>query len=361
MRNTKAAGKLLAGMLSLGLLFSGVSPMYAADSQVSASQSSSEESSSQDDLTTSDVNHDMPVLLVPDTDSAQSSRTGTLTIQLEDSLDKRSKEGVEFAIVKVADVVDGEYQMLDDFKESEVDLNTIETANALEEAASSLIPYAKPQTTVKTNSEGTAVAEDLSVGVYLVYVTVMADYDYVAPALIAIPTYDEEAGDMAYDLVMQPKHEALPKLAIEKVDENGTVITGKVIEFTAYSDEKMTEQVNVYTVSPDSGIALIDPGFTTLWIKETKEPEGYVLNTDTIKVSISSDGMYVNDQQVTPDENHVYHMQFVNKSKSAVVKEDSAHTGSQVGNQMLMYGIAALGALAVLIALIFKVKSSKKS
>ena len=116
-----------------------------------------------------------------------------------------SVENVVFEYTKVAELKNGYYYL--DKKYGDIDLNEINTAKELAEAAeqiSSNVVSANGE--VKTDKNGEALIEELDIGVYLLEVSDKARYENVAPLLIAIPTWDEEAGDMKYDVTVIPKH-----------------------------------------------------------------------------------------------------------------------------------------------------------
>lgn len=138
---------------------------------------------------------------------------GSLTIQLEDTKNKAPLNGVKFAIVKVADVIDGEFVLHERFLNSEIDLNAIANANALEETASKIADIYEQKSTadnsgryVITDEKGTAYVDSLDIGVYLIYPLDIADYEQIAPFLISIPTFNSESGHMMYDVLVYPKH-----------------------------------------------------------------------------------------------------------------------------------------------------------
>ena len=132
---------------------------------------------------------------------------GSITIQLEDTSKKHPKNDVTLAVVKVADVVNGEFVLTEDFASVEVDLNEIQNANELENAAKKLAKVnASNKSIVITDANGTAVVSDLPVGAYLIYATDIGKYENITPFLISIPTFSEEDGKMLYDVEVLPKH-----------------------------------------------------------------------------------------------------------------------------------------------------------
>lgn len=137
--------------------------------------------------------------------------TGTITVTLTDGKEGTSKSGVEFSCDKIADITGGEYVLTEQYQASGVDLNSIANASDMETAAQKLAETVQPSgLTATTSEDGTLVFQDLEVGVYLLSATNDDNYDEVTPALVAIPTWSEETGDMVYDINVTPKHTERP-------------------------------------------------------------------------------------------------------------------------------------------------------
>lgn len=136
--------------------------------------------------------------------------TGSLTIELEE-ISGGSCENVRFVVIRVADLVDGVYVLADAFSGCDVDLNAIETAAALDDAALSLqkactVDIPKDAMQMITDASGRVELNGLEPGVYLFYVIDRAAYDNIAPCLVSIPMYDDVSDTMMYDVSIYPKH-----------------------------------------------------------------------------------------------------------------------------------------------------------
>lgn len=142
---------------------------------------------------------------------------GSIKIKLADAKNNQSKEGVEFSVSKIADIEDGLYKVKDDYKNVEVDLNNIKTANDLELAAELFKKVAKTDNLMKTNANGECNIDDLEVGVYLVYAKNIANYDNITPFIVSIPSWNETDKSMSYDIQVIPKHTELVKKEKTKV------------------------------------------------------------------------------------------------------------------------------------------------
>lgn len=137
--------------------------------------------------------------------------TGNIEIELTDGEEGTSKEGVVFQYSKVAEIDDGQYKLVDQYKGSGIDLNAIEYAEEFDKAAEKLSYYKASDGICKTNANGIAQIKNLKTGVYLLYVSDQKNYEEITPVLIAVPTWGEQEGTMLYDVKVYPKHTPLPK------------------------------------------------------------------------------------------------------------------------------------------------------
>lgn len=177
------------------------------------------------------------IALLNELQTVQTEEEGSIEIELTDGGVGTSKENVVFEYSKVADVVDGEYELLDTYRGSGIDLNTIETAEQLEEAALQLSNYKTTDGSCTTDTSGKAIIKDLNVGVYLLYASDDSGYDDITPLLIAIPTWGEEEGTMMYDVKVIPKHTPVPpgKIITDTPDNNrDKVKTGDDVDAAIY-------------------------------------------------------------------------------------------------------------------------------
>lgn len=244
-----------------------------------------------------------------------SRKRGNISITLNDTEDHVSKENVVLGIVKIADENAGLYDMLDPFTSSEIDLNAIETTAELNEAAIQLVGLVdEPNQTVRTASDGTAVINDLEVGVYLIYPIKLASYDHITPVIVAIPTFDDDAGKMSYDIHLEPKHyPVLTNILVKKVDANDQTKVLKFASFTLYD----SDHNEIITLDTDKNGICTFEGYKrgTYYLKETKAPKGYKLSKDEIKVVI--DDNY--------DENHIYQVTVTNQWLPAIITGDAVN------------------------------------
>ena len=223
---------------------------------------------------------------------------GGVHVELEATQDKLSREGVGLSLAYVATIKEGSYQLTEDYSSANVDLNAIETAEGLQEAADTLQPLVKDAIQTKqTNAQGIVNFTDLEVGVYLLYVSDQAGYETIQPTLISVPMWDETAKQMNYHIEVFPKHAPLPALHVRKVDYYDHKSILKEAEFTLYSDAACTKIIKAEKTDPKSGIAVFDGLiYGTVYVKETKAPAGYQLSKEVIKVTIDDNWVNGDDK-----------------------------------------------------------------
>ena len=223
---------------------------------------------------------------------------GSIHVELEETKDRLSREGVELSLVRVADIQDGSYVLDEPYRSADVDMNDIKTAEGLQEAADTLRPLVKsPLQAKRTDAQGIVDFTDLKVGVYLLYVSDQAGYETIQPTLISVPMWDETAKQMNYHIEVFPKHAPLPALHVRKVDYYDHKSILKEAEFTLYSDAECTEVIKTEKTDPKDGVASFDGLlYQTVYIKETKAPAGYQLSDEVVKVTID-------DEWVNGDDN----------------------------------------------------------
>ena len=223
---------------------------------------------------------------------------GSIHVELEETQDKLSREGVGLSLAYVATIKEGSYQLTEDYSSANVDLNAIETAEGLQEAADTLQPFVKDAIQTKqTNVQGIVDFTDLEVGVYLLYVSDQAGYETIQPTLISVPMWDETTKQMNYHIEVFPKHAPLPALRVRKVDHYDHKSILKEAEFTLYSDAACTKIIKAEKTDPKSGIAVFDGLiYGTVYVKETKAPAGYQLSKEVIKVTINDNWVNGDDK-----------------------------------------------------------------
>ena len=136
---------------------------------------------------------------------------GSITVNLEEGKKGISVKNVELELIKVGDVVNGQYLFIDDLQDIEIDLNTLETAEDMKNAAYTISKITVSKNIVgtrkTTNDYGTVKFYQLEKGVYLLQATDINRYENIMPTLISVPVFNNESKNgMNYDISIIPKH-----------------------------------------------------------------------------------------------------------------------------------------------------------
>ena len=231
---------------------------------------------------------DVTILPEEDLTKVPDNGLGSISVELTDAYDNLSKENVKFGIVQIADIVKGEYVLKDSFADKDLNLNEIKTADEIDKVAKDMAKKVEtPDYEMTTDEDGKATCQNLPVGVYLVYVEDLADYETINPFVVGIPTWDDEDELFQYDVTVFPKHTALPRILVNKVDSvTGQNIKSNKFEFSSYSQENCADSSKLETIAGDeqTGTAEFLIRYGTTYIKESKAPKGYKLSDEVVKV-----------------------------------------------------------------------------
>ena len=276
------------------------------------------------DITDNPEVGDVTILPEEDLTKVPDNGLGSISVELTDPYDKYlSKSNVKFGVVQIADIVKGEYIIkYKPFADKDLDLNEIKTADEIDKVAKDMAKKVEtPDYEMTTHEEGKATCKELPVGVYLVYVEDLADFETITPFIVGIPTWDDEDELFQYDVTVYPKHTALPRILVNKVDSvTGQNIKSNKFEFTSYSSA----------------------------------PQGYKLSDEVVKVKFTDEGLFVNDKEVHVDDNHRYSIIYQN------VLLPSVNTGTAKNKDMMymMLGVVVI-ALGASIATVRKIRKSE--
>ena len=139
---------------------------------------------------------------------------GSITVNLEEGKKGTSVKNVELELIKVGDVVNGQYLFIDDLQDIEIDLNTLETAEDMKNAAYTISKITVSKNIVgtrkTTNDYGTVKFDQLENGVYLLQATDINKYENIVSTLISVPAFNNESkNSMNYDISIVPKHSSV--------------------------------------------------------------------------------------------------------------------------------------------------------
>lgn len=222
---------------------------------------------------------------------------GSITIELQDSIDDLSKENVEFEIVQVAKLVDGYYVWDEAFQDVSLDLNAELKAEEMEQLIGDLKNKEYEGIRVKTDEKGIAKISDVDQGLYLIDPVNINEYENVQSMLVSVPEWDEE--DLVYHVVVYPKHSPFEKLLLKKVDRDTQKEILDSIEFTSYKDKDCKEEIKTYKGNGTITFLLRDQ---KMYLKETKAPSGYILSKQVICVEVKDHDLYVDGKKLETNE-----------------------------------------------------------
>ena len=146
---------------------------------------------------------------------------GSITVNLEEGKKGTSVKNVELELIKVGDIVNGQYLLINDLQDTEVNLNTLETAEDMKNAAYTISKITVSKNIVgtrkTTNDYGTVKFNQLEKGVYLLQATDINKYENIVSTLISVPVFNNESkNSMNYDISIVPKHS--PIIAVKTGD-----------------------------------------------------------------------------------------------------------------------------------------------
>ena len=146
---------------------------------------------------------------------------GSITVNLEEGKKGTSVKNVELELIKIADIINGQYFLINDLQNTEVNLNALETAEDMKNAAYTISKIAVSKNIVgtrkTTNDYGTVKFDQLEKGVYLLQGTDINKYENIVSTLISVPVFNNESkNSMNYDISIVPKHS--PVIAVKTGD-----------------------------------------------------------------------------------------------------------------------------------------------
>lgn len=249
---------------------------------------------------------------------------GEITINLNNTQMNSSKENISFGIKKVADIDNGKYVIDSFFQDLNIDFNQLKTSNDLETSIQCLLSKTKkPDILLTTDKNGIAKANNLKIGLYLIYAMNADESENIQPLLVSIPTFDMNEKTMIYAIHVFPKGEPLPLLRIYKTDSiTNKEILNKNFEFSMYSNKLCNQLISKSSANINEGYATFKIKYGTWYIKETTAPIGYELSSQIIKVTYNNEGLFINDKYY-PKDNQYYSVYFPNIPASLPSKDTS--------------------------------------
>lgn len=229
---------------------------------------------------------------------------GTIEICLEKSSMNRSYEGVRFDAYRCAQSDGDTLTFFESYKDCTLQMDELDDATKMKEALQYLNIQIKqtqkePFAQAIVNEEGQAVFEHLPYGLYFFCVSDPGEYELVGNFLAMLPAWNSEKNRGEDFLRIQAKAYPLPDLCIIKVDANKEPILHKDFAFSSYEDEEGLKLIETKVGDVETGIVEFRLNLgQTIYIQETKAPEGYKLSKQRIKIFMDEEGnLFVNDQK----------------------------------------------------------------
>ena len=146
---------------------------------------------------------------------------GSITVNLEEGKKGTSVKNVELELIKIADIINGQYLLINDLQDTGVNLNTLKTAEDMKNAAHTISKITVSKNIVgtrkTTNDYGRVKFDQLENGVYLLQATDINKYENIVSTLISVPAFNNESkNSMNYDISIVPKHS--PVIAVKTGD-----------------------------------------------------------------------------------------------------------------------------------------------
>ena len=142
-------------------------------------------------------------------------------------------------------------------------------------------------------------------------------------------------------------------ILINKVDSSTLEnIVSKNFKFKVCTDIECSKVIGEYSADVEKGTALIDIKYgTTIFIKESSAPEGYLLSPEVVKVSLNSEGLFVNDEKVETDEDLTYSIVYQNTLLPVI--QEGVQTGydNNIPIYIIISGISLSGVIAIALSL----------
>lgn len=205
--------------------------------------------------------------------------TGSISVTLTDKKQNEAIVGAELSVYYVATVVmdtDGNliYNYTDNFKQFDTLIDNIELATKLDVYVSQ---HSIPSTKITTNIDGTALCNNLPLGLYFIKQTgTVEGFAPCTPFLVTVP--NEKDGEYLYDVNASPKTEVakLVSITIKKVwntDKSTEAADSVTVQLLKNGNVVKTAILNAQN---NWQIAYADmPESDTYSIKEVNIPKGF--------------------------------------------------------------------------------------
>lgn len=269
----------------------------------------------------------------------QGEETAQILVELTTSpADPKTDERLE--LIQAAKAVNGELVLADPFgecdflKEWSEDLKAEKKESIAEQLEAQAVKAANDDKAVtriapSKRSGRQLYFSGLQPGLYLLTGNDGKNFRLYPPVVVEVKSAPGENADL---IQIFPKVE-YPDIAVLKTDADDKAITGLPFEFRIYADEECKDELAVLTGEEKTGqtnfYTLSSKG--TVYLKETKAPQGYKLSDEGIPVSFDGNTVSINEDQIVEAENNSgrYIISVKNeKDKGPIEDEDTSSSSS---------------------------------
>lgn len=137
----------------------------------------------------------------------------------------------------------------------------------------------------------------------------------------------------------------LKTIKVVKIDSETKEIIKDKFEFAIYEDPECTKLINKVKADSNEGYVSFEGlRFSTIYLKETKSPKGYLLSEKVVKIEINNNGVFA-DGELLEENDSICTISYSNE-KEPVIK-----TGTEI-NYELVLGIAIISLIGMVIGII---------
>ena len=130
------------------------------------------------------------------------------TIDVKCAVSNKKISGLDISINKIADKVEDEYVLRENYKYLDIDLNNVKNADCLKKACEEFDSRGmnnENSIMKKTDKNGCVTFNNIEDGAYIVSLGEIDGFEKIAPVIIQVPVYNEITKNMEYNIKCEPK------------------------------------------------------------------------------------------------------------------------------------------------------------
>lgn len=106
----------------------------------------------------------------------------------------------------------------------------------------------------------------------------------------------------------------LTDITLVKIDKDTKEIIKSKFTFGLYEDKECTKLIQMVDSNKREGkVTFEDLRYGTFYVKEISSPKNYKLSDKVVKIKINDKGVFVNNKEITADEDFAYKFEFENE------------------------------------------------